>query len=334
MVVLVILGVISVGAITAITSQNKVYYSEEDLVNMQMNAKVAMDRIGFLIRMAGTGCIGNFGNKLASGDMATFSKSDDTDPPSYPVYNDGSTNDQLNQMIVIEDDTGINGTDKLTIAGAIRYVGEITAIPSLTQLKLQCNETLKIRGSAPKNLVTISPRDDNRYLPISAIDSVTSKTPTLTLNPGLDNFDKKEMDNLIAKGIELSLFQVNAFTIRVVNNCLRIDDNIDNSGIDLDVSENIQDLQFQYGIDTDTPPNNRINSWVDSPTDISQIRAVKVFILARTGKFDKDYSDRKTYNYAGKSVSFTQDNLNDPNTSRHIHHRLYESTIVMRNMFY
>ncbi|RLB66392.1 MAG: hypothetical protein DRH03_12255, partial [Deltaproteobacteria bacterium] len=64
MVVLVILSVISIGAITAITGQNKFYHSEEDLIEMQMASKVAMDRISFLVRMAGVGCRDSFGNDL------------------------------------------------------------------------------------------------------------------------------------------------------------------------------------------------------------------------------------------------------------------------------
>ncbi|MEA3347994.1 MAG: PilW family protein, partial [Pseudomonadota bacterium] len=109
-----------------------------------------------------------------------------------------------------------------------------------------------------------------------------------------------------------------------------IDENIALSSTQLNVADNIQDLQFQYGIDTGT--DGQIDSWVDNPTDITQIRAIRVFILARTGKIDKEYTDTKTYTLAGGTVGpFTGTDSANLNTYKHVHRYLLESTITVRN---
>ncbi len=106
MVVLVILGIISVGTITAITSQSKVYHSEEDLIDAQMNARIAADRISFLLRMAGVGCSDSFGNKLDSGNLAT-------------IGGTGIAVNPTTSMFVINNNS-VGTPDQLTIVGAVR----------------------------------------------------------------------------------------------------------------------------------------------------------------------------------------------------------------------
>ncbi|HIE07788.1 MAG TPA: prepilin-type N-terminal cleavage/methylation domain-containing protein [Desulfarculaceae bacterium] len=314
MVVLVILGIVSVGTITAITSQNRVYHSEEDLIDAQMNARIAADRISFLLRMAGTGCSDSFGKKLDTGNLAT-------------IGGTGIAANPTTSMFVI-DDNSVGTPDQLTLVGAVRYVGNITSIPANNQIKLQCNETPKIDGTATKKYIFITPQDENRYRTISGIAGTT--TPTLTLSTILAVDEKKELDDALTAGVVLDVYQVQAFTIRLVDSdnirSLRIDGNAIASSTEMNVADNIQDLQFQYGIDTTTPkPDGQIDSWVDNPTDITQIRAVRFFILARTSKIDKEYTDTKTYDIAGGSVGPFND---------HTHRYLLESTIAIRNRNY
>ena len=322
MVVLVILGIISVGTITAITSQSKVYHSEEDLIDAQMNARIAADRISFLLRMAGVGCSDSFGNKLDSGNLATIGGA-------------GIAANPTTSMFVI-DNNSVGTPDQLTIVGAVRYVGSIdpddpghnpdVGIPAANQIKLQCNETPKIDGTATKKYIFITPQDENRYRTISGISGTT-----LTLSTGLTVDEEKELKDALTAGVVLDVCQVQAFTIRLVDTVfnsrtirsLRIDGNAIASSTEMNVADNIQDLQFQYGIDTTTPkPDGQIDSWVDNPTDITQIRAVRFFILVRTSKIDKEYTDTKTYEIAGVTVGPFND---------HTHRYLFESTVAIRN---
>ena len=315
MVVLVILGIVSIGTITAITSQSKVYHSEEDLIDMQMNARIAMDRISFLLRMNGVNCSDSFGNDLTSGNLVT--------------HGDVAAN-PLTAMFTITNNAP-STSDQLTLVGAVRYVGYITSIPANNQIILQCNEYPKLEGTvSTKSYIVITPRDENRYQTISAISSITTTTPTLTLTNSLNSDELAELTAAFAAGVVIDVYQVQAFSIRLVNNSLRIDENISLSSTQLDVADNIQDLQFQYGIDTGS--DGQIDSWVDNPADITQIRAVRVFILARTGKIDKEYTDTKTYTLAGSTVGpFTGTDSTNLNTYKHVHRYLLESTITVRN---
>ncbi len=290
MVVLVILGIVSIGTITAITSQSKVYHSEEDLIDMQMNARIAMQRICNTIRMAGYGCKDSFGPNLTSGNMVT---------------NGDVAPNPLNSLFIISDNDSPT-PDSLTLAGAIRHAGTITATPAANQITLDgLQANLKTNDeTAAKSFIFISPRETNIYQTVTGISG-----NTLTLQ------------NPLTATVDDKVYQVQAFTLRLINSNLRIDDNVDTSSINLDVAENIQDLQFQYGIDSNN--NGAIDSWVDNPGTIRQIKAVKIFILARTGKIDKEYTNRKTYTLAGVTVGPFND---------HFHRHLLETTIFIRNL--
>ncbi|MCD6533645.1 MAG: PilW family protein, partial [Deltaproteobacteria bacterium] len=200
-------------------------------------------------------------------------------------------------------------------------------IPSSNQIKARLGNLQPELGADARSYIFISPYDDNKLRTISSVSS-TDTFATINLSTSLSIEEQKEMESNLAIGTVLSVYQVQAFTIRLVdtqfNNktlrSLRIDDNIDVSGIDLDVADNIQDLQFEYGLDTTN--DSQINSWVDDTTDIDQIRAIRVFILAQTGKIDKEYTDTKKYSLAGVEVGPFND---------HVHRYLLEKTVTVRN---
>jgi type IV pilus assembly protein PilW len=312
MVVLVILGLISIGAITAITGQSKAYHSEEDLVELQMNARVSMDRIRYLLRMAGVGCIDDFGPDLTDGSLATFNE---TGSDASEVAPNPTT-----ALFIITDNTP-PASDRLTLVAAARYIGTISAIPAINQITLTKvpKHTLgeRVTSTAPKNYIFISPQDDNRYETIAAISG-----KTLTLTNNLPAERENELHKALNADVDCYVYQVQAFTIRLKNGSLRIDENISQSSTLLDVADNIECLQFEYGIDTSNPPDGQIDNWVDNPATIKQIKAVRTFLLARTGKQDRDYVDKKTYTLAGTTLGPFND---------HYHRLLLESTVIVRN---
>ena len=318
MVVLVILGIVSIGAITAITGQSKVYHSEEDLIDMQMNAKIAMDRVCSLLRVAGVNCEGSFGNNLTSGNLVTFG-----DVAANPTTD----------LFVITNNASPT-SDQLTLVGAVRHVEEVASVTS-TQITLNSSDH-DLNGSiAAKSYIVISPSANNRY---KTITTASDNPLVLSTVDELDSMEVTEITNAVGATppVTINVYQVQAFTIRLVDTTingktlrsLRIDDNVISTRTDMDVADNIQDIQFQYGIDNDSDP--QIDSWVDNPGKIKQIKAVRVFILARTGKFDKDFTDLKTYNLAGDTFTGS-DNFTDLNTSNHVHRYLLETTIAVRN---
>ena len=301
MVVLVILGIVSIGAITAITSQNKVYHSEEDLIDMQMNARVSMDRICFLLRMAGVGCSDSFGNKLDKGNLATIG--------------DVAANPTTSMFAIVNNAPGT--PDQLTLVEAVRHAGSVTSVTS-SEIILDTTDH-KLKGATtplPKSYIFISPNDNNSFRTISGGDD-TSKILTPLI--ALETPETTEINSAITLGMQIDVYQVQAFTIRLVDTngirSLRIDDNIATTSTQLNVADNIQDLQFQYWLDTGS-------DWENDTTDIHRIKAIRVFILARTGKIDKEYTDRKKYTLAGVEVGPFND---------HSHRLLLESTITVRN---
>ncbi len=55
------------------------------------------------------------------------------------------------------------------------------------------------------------------------------------------------------------------------------------------VARNIEDLQLQYGIDTNN--DNVVDSWVDDPSaNLTQVRSVQVALLARTSRPDRFFN--------------------------------------------
>jgi len=59
------------------------------------------------------------------------------------------------------------------------------------------------------------------------------------------------------------------------------------------VADDIEDLQFQYGIDITVPKDGIVDQWVDTPADITQIRQVRLQLLARTRIPDINWSETR-----------------------------------------
>jgi len=291
MVVLVILAVIVVGVFGVVITQNKAYHSEEAIIDMQANAQIAMQRISRVIRMTGFGCKDSFGTDFVSGNLTT--------------QGDVAPNPTTSLMIV--SNQGVNAAatpDQLTIVSAFKYVGKITAIPAANQITLDSVGGTLNSGEPEKSYIFFYPSSPQTF---ETLTNITGNTITTS-----NNLDV-QINDLV--------YQVQAYTIRLVNGNLRLDENIDPSSASLDVAENIEDLQFQYGVDTDN--NGHLDSWVDTPANIRQVKATRIFILARTANPDREYTDHNTYTLAGTTIGPFND---------HFHRYLLETTIMMRNL--
>ncbi len=302
MVVMVILAVIIVGVFGVVVTQNKAYHSEEDIIEMQANAQMALQRLNRLIRLAGYGCKDSFGTNMASGNLAT--KGDVAPNPLTSLLLVNGLNDYNNDNDYSNEKDP--GTDDLTIVSAFKYLGKVIAVPAGNQVTLNVIGTLKADDvDIAKSYFYVSPAADQRF---HIADNVTGNTIT--------------SHDFINAQVNDPVYQVQAFTIRLVAGNLRIDDNVNSSTASLDVAENIENLQFQYGIDTDN--DGHLDSWVDNPSaNLRQVKAVRVFILARTPNEDRDYTDKKTYNLGSTSVGPFNDG----------YHRYQLSTIIMmRNL--
>ncbi|MBN2333288.1 MAG: PilW family protein [Deltaproteobacteria bacterium] len=301
MVVLVILGITVVGTLGLVVTQNKAYHSEEAIIDMQTNARLAMTEITRIVRMTGYGCAGSFGANYTSGNM-TVEGDAVADPLTSLIA--------INTLADYDDDGNYDnekdaGTDDLTIVAGMKYVGQVTAVPATNQITLDSIGNLKDDDTdAAKSYIYVSPNINRAY---DAIDTVAGTTLTTHANTDAQVGD--------------TVHQVQAFTFRLVDGSLRIDENVDPSTANMDRANNIEDLQFQYGIDT--TGDGFYDSWSDNPASINRIKAIKIFILARTANPDREYTDRRIYSIAGVNVGPFND---------HFHRFLLESTVMIRNL--
>jgi len=101
------------------------------------------------------------------------------------------------------------------------------------------------------------------------------------------------------------------------------------------LAENVEDFQVEYGVDTDTTADGVLNAWVsadgvgdlypaDNNTDWHRVTAVRLHVLGRTKRQEKDYRDTHVYNFADRD--------NGTWTYNDGYHRFYlQRTVVIRN---
>jgi len=89
------------------------------------------------------------------------------------------------------------------------------------------------------------------------------------------------------------------------------------------IAENIEDLQIQYGLDSSG--DGRPDQWLsgDAVTNWINVIAVRIFLLARSGKMDKDYNNAHVYTFADRPA---------PHSYNDRYHRLLlQRAVTLRN---
>jgi len=315
MVTMAILGIIMVGVIGLVTTQNSAYHSEEGIIDMQMNNRIALDHLAHIIRMAGFGCQGNINSTNKIKD--TFST-------------------------IITATNNSSGSDTLTIVSGLRRVGRVdngTAPPceeikNITTIPIVIDDNKSLSdhfNDSTKKYFYISPAPNTDFLTIAS-DGVNASSLSKTGG----NITVTEGDTVHA---------VKPYTIRLYTDsqgisCLGIDDG---TGID-SYAENIEDLQFQYGWDADDNGSIDTAEWVDDPAGNEEdVRAIRVHILARSGQFDRDFIDRhdddsstagKQYTLADHTITLDTNDGNgfDSNFDHHYHRFQIETIVFTRNL--
>jgi len=323
MVTMAILGVIMVGVIGLVTTQNNAYHSEEGIIDTQMNGRIAINRLVRIIRMAGLGCQGNI---------------------SKTPYEKDNTTSYNKVITAINNDSG---PDELTIISAWRQVGVVANINDADGDGTDTADEVIPRSNSIKiSLFSGAPpfTDDGYKKYFFIIPSANMNF--LTIDSGGVNGS-----TLTKKGSKISVTEgdavqnVRPYTFRIYtdsNNiqCLGYDDG---SGID-SLAENIEDFQVQYGWDADKSGSIDSNEWVNDPSgNETDIRAIHIDILARSGQPDRDFTDRhdddsatagKQYTLAGHKITLdTNDNNGIHSKYDHHYHRYHtKTTIFLRNM--
>ena len=59
------------------------------------------------------------------------------------------------------------------------------------------------------------------------------------------------------------------------------------------VADDIEDMQFQYGLDTTGTPDGIVDTWTDNPANTTQIRQVRIMLLARSRLPEKGWKETR-----------------------------------------
>ncbi|MDD1757921.1 MAG: prepilin-type N-terminal cleavage/methylation domain-containing protein [Methanotrichaceae archaeon] len=248
LIAMAISAVLSAAIYRTFIGQHKTYAVQEQVVDMQQNVRVAINRMMREIRMAG---FGNVSNLLPLTAFTTFN---------------GLQVLTLNNIITPSDNKNnvVQSDDQITIIGAFEQISTLAAVPTVG------TNTIQLSGRASEF--------DNgyrKYICIGGLETHTATnvdipSNTITLNENVvNNFP-----------VGTSVFKVKAITYRLRWDnsspnmpVLTREDNTDGGGTQV-VAENIEDLQFRYILDD--------KSESDSPADASKIRLVRVTVNART----------------------------------------------------
>jgi prepilin-type N-terminal cleavage/methylation domain-containing protein len=234
--------------------QQKAYTVQEQVVDMQQNARVAINRMMREIRMAG---FGNVSNLLPFAAFTTFN---------------GLQVITLNNIITPSDNKNnvTQSDDQITIIGAFEQISTLAAVPTVG------TNTIQLAGNA-------SEFDDKyqKYVCIGGLETHTIR-PKGVVPPTITFLDNDNVVNNFPVGTPV--FKVKAITYRLNLQkgilVLEREDNTDGGG-GQDIAENIENLQFRYILED--------GSESDAPADPSKIRMVKVTVTARTSISDPEF---------------------------------------------
>lgn len=96
------------------------------------------------------------------------------------------------------------------------------------------------------------------------------------------------------------------------------------------VADGIEDIHFQFGVDTNPIPNGQVNKYytaeqLSATADWNEIHAIKMFMLTQSTRSDSGFIDKKTYNYRG--TDYTPAN----GSYASYHRKLHQTTFMITN---
>lgn len=318
LVALVVSAVLVVGVAGGYVVQKGTYEDEASLRDLQMNGRIALDQIARIVRNAGLGCRENFpphGTDTVQGAFRTVSR-----------------------VFTVQNRT--NGPDSLTVATGLASRARIQTTAEGTSVQVSSVDGFDL-GTG--RYIFIAPWENNRFQEILAISglNVTVSSPRSVFAG-----DKVFRVNVYT----ITLDQRGRTTLLDVDGDGSTDDN-DNDGIphlcmfdntaDLAdessaaVAEGIEDLQFRYGWDTDEDGIISDGEYVDDPAgNEERIRAVRVFLLVRSLRPDRHFTDANgRYTIADRTIDLDTNDANgiDSDFDHRYRRQLFVETVMIRN---
>ena len=335
MVTLVVSSLLVSGIVTGYLVQKRSYEDEGALIDMQLSGRLAMNRITEIIRNAGLGCRDNFppgDSQILQGAFRNYTR----------VFTVEDRNDGPDVLTVV---TGLRALTHVESLGADHVVlAEITNPNGVPFFDLDKNRYL-----------FFSPRSESRYLEVLGVNQATRQVNLSSpcTNPASEGCG-------ILEGYRI--YRVNAYTITldqngaeiididgdgsvadgdgdgipdlyIYNNTVNLVSDGDTAGAgqahvsSFEVAEGIEALQFEFGWDANGNGEIEDSEFVDDPSgNEHRIRAVRVYLLARTLSPDPGYEDpNDQYTLANHTLTLSAED-------RHYRRQLFVETVMVRNM--
>lgn len=307
LIVIAIGGILIASLASVFVSQSRTYTIYSDIGEVQYTAKAVLDFIAREIRMAGSGL---------------------RDKNYY--FKNGTT------FTVISSINSDNGPDAIRIRGNFQGIyGNISSVLGTTiedddsskeSITVAYKNTTKDRFSVG-NYISIAGFGGNAEIRrVEQISGINKQNIAFKNGDGL-NFNHREgtMFNCIQ---ELRYYVDSNGTLR--RNNFELNGN-------QPVLENVEDLQFQYGLDTNG--DGYIDQWVNNISDGTnkpdQVKAIKIWLVVRGNTQDPNYNDTNSY-FLGISstgmISVARRYI-PPSTLRNYRRLIFTTTVDLRNTY-
>lgn len=259
------LSVVMGGILVFFSAQSKTATFEREIVDMQLNSRVAMERLTYIFSHAGYGCSDSFQDgQVMSGDDPDLGNVN-IDSFLWDIQNNNATS-----------------PDSVVVVYGFHKIAEIDGDYNSTNIgidfKNKGNPDITTSNTDFKNYINFFPNvEGNEFYRVTS---------------GSDPYDLDQAIELLTN--ESSVYMVTPTRVKVANGTLQLQNFCYSTNGMWDIAENIQDIQLQYTTDG--------SSWVDVPSDPNDVIGVSIELLARTDDPDPDYRDVKTYTLAGQTV--------------------------------
>ncbi|HBH62017.1 MAG TPA: hypothetical protein DDX85_09835 [Nitrospiraceae bacterium] len=320
MVAIVISTLLISAAAATYIAQNRSYVTQESVSEINTQSKIAHDMISNDIKTAGFGVPDDMNVDPINGYTSVIT----------PV--DSSTQ-----------------SDAVTIIGGFRRIGTLWPVgggPGMAcpnEIKMGTTQvSIILSGTAGANTA------DRRYLSFDGVDYVEVQSCTMSddnCSSGIITLDRPLMatyplidndgDNKCDEGRPVYLVEDLTYCIDANATLRRIRRNADVAacaGTDTSdneaIAENIEDLQFAYGLDADNngmlDGGGYITNWSPISNDPAEIRTARVSVLARADKRDPDYAEQGI-------PPATIENRDHVQTADDFRRRWWQKTVTVRN---
>lgn len=298
-------GIVISAIYTLYISQNKSYAIQEQIAEMQQNARVAMDMIIRDVRMAGYGVAASEAFKTGNIDY-DYNGTDD-----FQTNNDSSRLNADGIMMRRADGPPMD---------IIRYQGSASNLSVCSPSGFETGDILTIMTESGDSIyyrtIQATQMQETSANPCpceceSSSDLCDGKCDKINFSPGQSDYNNPGgLGDGDWENGTVALFKDIAYFIDPNGPVLRRSVNGSSAQ---PLAENIEDLQFAY--------QDEDGNWFDSPPSVQDIRSVRINILARTGKVDPDF---------GGSRPTIEDHA--AGSTDNYRRRLFTTVVRVRNM--